>query len=124
MASPSITRIPTNKSTLHAFKVSDKVTKTDIEWMAGELKVAFAAQGTVDVLILIEHWAGVELGAVFNARSISAQAQANKHIRKYAVIGAPDWAAAMINLFSPLTPIEEKTFELSSVNQAWDWVSV
>jgi len=55
--------------------------------MAGELKVAFAAQGIVDVLILIEHWAGVELGAVFNARSISAQAQANKHIRKYAVIG-------------------------------------
>jgi hypothetical protein len=29
----------------------------------------------------------------------------------------------MINLFSPLTPIEEKTFELAEVDAAWRWVS-
>ena len=90
--------------------------------MAGELKAAYAAQGTLDVLILIEHWDGIEIGAVFDAKSISAQAQANWHVRKYGVVGAPAWAAAMINIFSPLTPIEEKTFGPSEVEEAWDWV--
>ena len=90
--------------------------------MAGELKAAFAAQGTVDILILIEHWDGIEIGAVFDAKSVSAQAQANSHVRKYGVVGAPAWASAMINIFSPLTPIDEKTFEWSEVEEAWDWV--
>jgi hypothetical protein len=47
---------------------------------------------------------GIEIGALFDAQSI-AQAEANLHVRKYAVVGAPAWAKAMINLFSPLTPI-------------------
>jgi hypothetical protein len=38
------------------------------------------------------------------------------------VVGAPRWVEAMINLFSPLTPVEEKTFELSEVDEAWAWV--
>lgn len=122
MNQPSIKRLPTDRSTLHAFQVNSKITKTDIEWMAGEIKAAFAAQGTVDMLIVIEHWDGIEIGAVFDAKSVSAQAQANSHVRRYGVVGAPAWAAAMINIFSPLTPIEEKTFDLSQVEEAWAWV--
>jgi hypothetical protein len=118
----SITRIQTERPTLQAFQVSSKITKADIEWMADELKTAFAAQGEVDMLILIKQWDGIEIGAVFDAKSISAQAEANSHVRRYAVVGAPTWAKAMINLFSPLTPIEEKTFELSEVDKAWAWI--
>ena len=120
----SITRIQTGSPKLQAFRVNRKVSKIDIEWMAGELKSAFVTQGKVDMLILIEHWDGIEIGAVFDAKSMSAQAEANRHVGKYAVVGAPVWAAAMINLFSPLTPIEEKTFELNDVDKAWVWVSM
>lgn len=90
--------------------------------MASEVTEAFSSVGTIDILIIIELWDGIELGAVFDSRSASAQAQANIHVRKYGVVGAPTWAKTMINLFSPLTPVEEKTFELRNIDQAWAWI--
>lgn len=123
MISQSIVSIPTDRETLHAFEVRSKITKPDIEWMANKLKAAFAAQSAVDILIEISNWDGIEPGAVFDAKSMSAQVQANSHVRKYAVVGAPGWAKAMINLFAPLTPVEEKTFKLVDIDEAWRWVS-
>ncbi len=120
-ASP-IKRIPTERATLLAFKVSGKITKASIEWMANEVKAAFSTVGTIDILIIIVLWDGIELGAVFDKKSLSAQGQASMHVRKYGVVGAPTWAKTMINLFSPLTPVEEKTFELRDVDQAWAWI--
>ena len=123
MPGPSIVSLPTDRPTLHAFEVRGKITKPDIERMAEQMKAAFEVQDEVDILISITDWDGIELGAAFDARSMSAQAQANRHVRKYAVVGAPGWAKAMINLFSPLTPVEEKTFEREDIDDAWRWVS-
>ena len=123
MPMPSIVSLPTDRTNLFAFEVRAKITKPDIEWMAERLTTAFEAKGTVDILIMITHWDGIELGAAFDAKAMSAQAQANSHVRKYAVVGAPGWAKAMINMFSPLTPVEEKTFELEETREAWRWVS-
>jgi hypothetical protein len=123
MPMPSIVSFPTDRTNLHAFEVRARITRPDIERMAEQLKAAFEAQGTVDVLIIITNWDGIELGAAFDAKAMSAQAQANSHVRRYAVVGAPAWAKAMINLFSPLTPVDEKTFELEETEDAWRWVS-
>ena len=91
--------------------------------MATRLEDAFQAQGEVEILIHISNWDGIELSAVFDSQSASAQFQANSHVRKYAVFGAPGWATAMINLFSPLTPVEERTFDATEFDEAWRWVS-
>lgn len=42
-----------------------------------------------------------------DARMKSAFDAANR-VRKYAAVGAPEWAAAMINLFAALTPVDAK----------------
>ncbi len=123
MDTGSIVSLQTDRPDLYAFEVRGKITKPDITRMADQLKVAFERQNTVDVLIVITSWDGIELGAVFDTNALSAQAQANSHVRKYAVVGAPGWAEAMINIFSPLTPVHEKTFELEEVHKAWKWVS-
>ncbi len=123
MKQQSIKRIATDRPTLYAFEVTGKISQPDIAAMAETLQAAFPALGTVDALILIRDWDGIELDAVFNAKAISTQARANKHIRKYAVVGAPGWARLMINLFAPLTPVEEKSFDLEAAQQAWAWVS-
>lgn len=123
MVARSISAISTDRPTLHAFEISGKISKPDIEWMASTLKTAFETQGLVDIIIIITRWDGIDLGAMFDTQSMSVQAQANSHVRKYAVVGAPAWAEAMIKLFSPLTPVEEQTFDLSQAEQAWLWVS-
>lgn len=118
----AITRIHTPRSDLFAFAIHGRIRKADIEWMAGTLQEAFTRLGQVDILIVMKRWDGIDISAAFDGKALSAQAEANSHVRKYGVVGAPGWAAAMINLLSPLTPVAEKTFDLAEEEEAWAWI--
>lgn len=118
----AITCISTNRPDLYGFEIGGRITKDDIEGMARILQAAFDIGGKVDIIIVIKRWDGIDLGAAFDAEAMKAQARANAHVNKYAVVGAPGWAEAMINIFSPLTPVEEKTFELAKETEAWAWI--
>lgn len=119
----SIQAEPGGRADLLVFEVVAKITETDIEWMAARVQAAFDTQGEIDMLIIMRHFDGAELGAVFDADAMKAQMRSLKHVRRYGVIGAPFWAKAMINLFSPLTPVEEKTFALEEEDAARIWIS-
>jgi hypothetical protein len=118
----AITRLSSTRGDLFAFEINGRIHEPDIEWMTRTLQVAFTQHGKVDIIILMRQWDGIDLSAVFDSDSLAAQARANSHVRKYAVVGAPGWATAMINLFSPLTPVEEKTFDLAEEEEAWAWI--
>lgn len=122
MTERAITRLPTTRSDLFAFEVRGRIEKYDITQMARTLEAAFTRHDKVDILILVKDWEGIAAGAVFDSEALAAQARANTHVRRYAVVGAPAWASMMINLFSPLTPVEEKTFALAEEREAWAWV--
>lgn len=122
MQQNSIRRLPTRRNDLFAFEISGRIHETAIEGMARTLKSAFDTMGQVDILIVIMTWDGIDLGAVFDKESLGAQARANSHVRRYGIVGAPAWTAAMINLFSPLTPVEERTFSLAELGEAWSWM--
>jgi hypothetical protein len=118
----SITRLPTARADLFAFRVDGRIHKPDIEAMARIVDEGFERLGEIDMLIVITRWDGIDLGAAADPKMLGTQARANAHVRKYAVVGAPGWAKAMINLSSPLTPVEEKTFDLAEEARAWAWV--
>jgi hypothetical protein len=118
----AISEVPTRRRDLFAFEVDGKIHEKDIEWMARRLKSAFDSLGTVDIIIVMKNWDGIDFSAVFDTESLSAQGRAASHVRKYAVVGAPGWAEAMINMFSPLSPVEAKTFDLEDEKKAWAWV--
>lgn len=122
MASRSIRAIPTALPPLYAFEVDGRITAPDVEWMAGVLQAAFEAQETVDILIVMRDYQGLDIRAAFDPKALRAQARAASHVGKYAVVGAPDWAETMINLFSPVSPVEARTFDLEDEATAWDWV--
>ncbi len=122
MDKPAISRAPSGREDLFVFRIDGRIRKADIEAMAETLDEAFMRLGVVDILIVITRWDGIDLGAAFDSKALGAQARANSHVRRYAVVGAPSWAAAMINMFAPLTPVEEKTFEGEYEAQAWAWI--
>jgi hypothetical protein len=122
LAKHAIMRLPATRSDLFAFEVRGRIERDDISHMARTLEAAFTRQDKVDILILIKDWEGIAPGAVFDPEALATQARANTHVRRYAVVGAPAWASMMINLFSPLTPVEEKTFTLAGEREAWAWV--
>lgn len=118
----SIAALDAPRPDLLAFEIRAKIEKEDIEWMARRVEAAFDRHETVDMLILIPHYEGTELGAVFDAEALKAQARSARHVRRYAVVGAPAWASAMIDLFSPVSPVEAKTFGRDEAPAAWRWV--
>ncbi len=122
MSGSAIAQVLTTRPDLFAFEVRGRIHQSDIEAMARTLEMAFDSLGTLDMLIIMRDWDGLDMAAAFDGEALKAQGRAAAHVRKYGVVGAPAWAKAMINLFSPLTPVDEKTFELAEEQAAWDWI--
>lgn len=118
----SINLLPSHRTDLRIFEVVAKITEADIEWMAAQVNAAFDAQKRIDMLIIMRNYEGAELGAIFDAEAFKTQFRSARHVRRYAVVGAPAWASTMINLFSPLTPVEEKTFAIEHEREARAWI--
>ncbi len=118
----NIRKLRTPEPALHAFEIIGKITKPEVEWMAAVLQGAFEVQDTLDILIVMRGYDGIEAGAVFDLKSLKAQSQSVLHVRKYAVVGAPDWAEAMINFFAPISPVSARTFDIEDEDDAWAWV--
>lgn len=118
----SITRRDSPRSDLLAFEIRDRITKPDIEWMSGIVDSAMQAQDEIDMLIVMSNYEGSDWGATMDGRAISVQARSVAHIRRYAVVGAPAFANAMIAVSGALTPVETKTFELADERMAWSWL--
>ena len=119
---PSIEPIPTSRPDLLAFAVTGRIAEADMEAMAATVTAAFDRHDTIDMLITMPNYDGVELGAAFDAEGLGAMLRSNRHVRRYAVVGAPAWAKAMITLSGPFTPVETKAFDGVDEGRAWAWV--
>lgn len=122
MTELNIHKLPTADPALYAFEIIGKITKPEVEWMADILDQAFEDQETLDILIILRGYDGIEAGAVFDLKALKAQAQSTRHVRKYAVVGAPEWAETMINFFAPASPVAARTFKPENEDDAWAWV--
>lgn len=118
----SIHVLPAERPGLLIFEIVALITDADMGWMASRVQAAFDQQDEIDMLIVMRFYDGMETGAVINSEAMKAGARSLRHVRRYAVVGAPTWATAMINILSPLTPVEEKTFPLEREAEARAWV--
>ena len=48
------------------FEIRAKIAKKDIEWIAARVDQAFDAHEKIDLLLIMTHYYGAELGAVFD----------------------------------------------------------
>ena len=90
--------------------------------MSRTVEAAFEAHAQTDILIVMRHYEGAELAALFNADALKVQAQSLAHVRRYAVVGAPAWANGMIALFDKLSPVDAKTFDPGQEDAARAWI--
>lgn len=107
---------------LLVFEIRKKITKPDMEWMASVVDRAFDAHEEVDMLLVMTNYDGAELSAIFDGDVLAVQSRGAAHVRRYAVVGAPGWARAMINVSGALSPVETKTFDLADEAEARAWV--
>ncbi|TVP43565.1 MAG: STAS/SEC14 domain-containing protein [Gemmatimonadales bacterium] len=119
----AIEQLHTDRSDLLAFRVAERLTREDIEAMAREVLAAFEREDEIDLMVVLAEWESTDAGAILNRKRAEAQARSVRHVRRYAVVGAPRWAEAMIDGFGTLLPLEARTFAPEDEAQAWAWLA-
>ena len=118
----SIIRREAPRPDLLAFEIKDRITKPDIEWMSALADEAMKTHEKIDMLLIMSHYEGSDLGARCDAYATGVMARSVAHIRHYVVVGAPAFARAMITLSGAVLPVETKTFDLAEEAQAWAYL--
>jgi hypothetical protein len=119
---PSIRRIETDRDDAYAFEVVGHIDAADVENIYGLLEGAYELHDKIDLFVHLKDYRGFDWGAAFRGSTWSAERNALKHVRRYAVVGGPEWMAATISLFTPLSPIHIKHFGANEVAKAWAWI--
>ncbi|MEJ1161161.1 STAS/SEC14 domain-containing protein [Prosthecomicrobium sp. N25] len=119
----SVAEAHSPRADLLVFEIRARITKPDMEWMARLVEEAFDRHEAVDMLVVMRNYQGADWGAVLDAEFAKAQARATNHVRRYAVVGAPAWARAMIEVADVFSPVDAKTFALEEEAEAWAWVN-
>lgn len=118
----AIRQAESGRDDLLVFEIVAEIHRADIEFMAEAVDAAMDAHDQIDLLLLFIGFKGVTLGALFDGEAMQVGLRSNTHVRRYAVVGAPDFAKAMIRLFDPVSPVEARTFDLEQLAQARTWV--
>ena len=119
----AIEQMQTDRPDLLAFRVTDRLTREGIEAMARQVLEAFEREDEIDLMIVLSDWESTDAGAILNRERAKAQARSVRHVRRYAVVGAPRWAEAMIGGFGTLLPLEARTFAPEDEADAWAWLA-
>lgn len=107
---------------LLVFDIHGRISRPDVEWMAGVSDAAFDRHGVIDMMLVMRPWEGEDLDAALDRMALRTQARGVRHVRRYAVVGAPAWARAMIGLSGSLSPVETRAFDLDEIDEARRWV--
>ena len=121
-ATPKIHQIPTHDPKIYAFRLFPGFDGDDLRNVAETLDAAFDQQGSVNMLLIMEDMTTREAMGGFSLKSLKTQARAASHIGRYAVVGAPDAAAKMLDIFNSMSSIDAKTFSRDKEDEAWRFV--
>lgn len=121
MTNENFRRLPADNPRLLAFEFTGQISRQGVEQMADIVKSYFDADETVNILLILRRYEGLEAGAVFDLKGLSTQMRSARYVDRYAVVGAPAWIEAIIGLFEPISPVEAKTFSLADEDKAWLW---
>lgn len=119
---PSVRRVETDRPDACAFEITGHISAADIENLYGLLEAEYALHDKVDLLVLIHDYEGFDWSAAFTEGAVVGKSHALKHIRKYAVVGGPDWMRGVMGFFKPFFSIEMKHFDLDKAEDAWTWL--
>ncbi len=122
MTSPAIRRVATTNPKVYAFEIDGEVSGEEMAEMADTMNAAFDAQEKVDMLLIFRDYEGSEMGAGLDWSSIKSRFRSLANVDKYVAVGAPDSAAAMIEVMGKIIPVEARTYPMSQLDVAWTYL--
>ena len=122
LAIPNIRKIETTRDDLYGFEVTGHITAADVENIYGLLAEAYSRHPRIDLLVRLTNYDGWDWNVITRETTMIVKTKALRHIRRYAVVGGPEWIAGMIRLFNPFLSIEMKHFASDEEGAARAWL--
>ena len=110
--------LPESTDSCIGFKVSGKLTAEDYAELLPQIDAAIAAQGQINMLVLIDHLEGWE-GKEAAKADYAFGTQQYRHVARCAFVSDKRWHGWMIKLMDPFTRrTDEKFFEPADLDEA------
>lgn len=114
--------LPPRRPDCLEFEVRGRMNAADMRGMADAVDAGFKAWGRVDILVWFRPFDGVTLAGAVEPKALKTEAASLAHVRRYAVVGAPGWADALIEAGGGITPVESRTFDQGQIDEARAWL--
>ena len=115
-------RLNSDRRNLVVVRVDGRLSEDAIEDIADELRAVFKSERKVDLIVEVADWQGFELKALFDDDLWKMKAGAWKHLRRYAVVGAPGWMTMVASAAARVMPFELRAFGAGEMEAAREWV--
>lgn len=117
-----ITEIENDTPTVHSFRVDGHIDDDASEALAEHMNDIFDKSDKVNMLLDMTGFTGSDWDSMLDGDVITSRFRALTHVKRYAVVGAPDRAAKMINFMDKVIPVEAKAFDAHDMPKAWEFV--
>jgi hypothetical protein len=119
---PAVHFIATTKPDVIAFEVNGKISSADMGLLVTTFDESLRAHERLRVLVRVLDFDGVSLGALRYEGLWSVKMRGLKQVKRYALVGGPDWMETVARWSEPLVRVETRHFDLSEEKRAWDWL--
>lgn len=119
----AIRKIETNRDDLFAYEIAGHITSAEVENIYGLLTGAYSQHETIDLLIRLVDYEGVDWPTLFSQTTQDLRKDALKHLKNYAVINGPLWLETSIALVQPFLDVKIRAFAAEDESEAWAWLN-
>lgn len=119
---PALLQLETKRDDVYAFEIDGHLSAAETNEIYAALEEAYREHDRINLLIRIGRFDGFDWSTLFSESTFMGKLHAIKHLRRYAVIGGPDWFATAIGIFDPLFRVEVRHFDYEAEAEAWRWI--
>jgi len=119
---PALSQLETKRDDVYAFEIDGHLSAAETDKIYAALEEAYQEHDRINLLIRIGRFDGFDWSTLFSESTFMGKLHAIKHLRRYAVIGGPDWFATAIRIFDPLFRVEVRHFGYEAEAEAWRWI--
>jgi hypothetical protein len=96
--------------------------RAQVEQMAGVVQDRIRESAELRLLLNLRRTERIEAGAFASGKGLATSLKSIGPVSRYAVVGAPKTAAAAVEAFGKLLPLESRAFEADAFREAQAWV--
>lgn len=120
---PGLRRIDTTRADVFAFEVDGRMSRADVEGVIRPLLGAFGTHpGGISLLARVVSLSGFDVSALQVKGVWDAKLKGLRHVKRYAIVGGPEWLAGAANLLHRFSEVDVRHFDLEEEDEAWAWL--